>query len=105
MITICASDAVGEGEIIRVDVAGFAPLAVARHEGQIYLFPDRCPHAEESLSEGWLEDGRVICAVHFAEFDLTSGEVHNRPVGCPNLNLLACSDQDGQIVATLKELA
>ncbi|WP_434286716.1 Rieske (2Fe-2S) protein [Celeribacter sp. SCSIO 80788] len=101
MIELCDSSAIGEGEILRVDVADFPAIAIARHEGQLYVFPDRCPHADESLAEGWLEDGRVVCGVHFAEFELDTGKVHNPPVGCPNLSFFKCEDRDGKVFATL----
>lgn len=101
MIELCPSAEIAEGEIKRVDVAGLPAVAIARHEGALYVFPDRCPHADESLAEGWLEDGRVICGVHFAEFDLDTGEVHNPPVGCPNLSFFKCEDRDGTVFALL----
>jgi nitrite reductase/ring-hydroxylating ferredoxin subunit len=103
MIELCESATIGEGEIIRVTVPDFPAIAVARHEGALFVFPDRCPHADESLAEGWLEDGRVVCGVHFAEFELGTGEVVNRPVGCPNLSFFKCEDRDGKVFATLKE--
>ena len=101
MIELCDSADIAEGEIIRVDVPGCPAIAIARHEGALHVFPDRCPHADESLSEGWLEDGRVVCGVHFAEFELGSGAVHNPPVGCPNLSFFKCEDRDGKVFATL----
>lgn len=101
MIELCESSAIGEGEIRRVTALDFPPVAIARHEGVLYVFPDRCPHADESLAEGWIEDGRVVCGVHFAEFELGSGEAHNRPVGCPNLSFFRCEDRGGKIYATL----
>ncbi len=101
LIRLCAADAVGDDEIHKVELQGRAPLAITRHAGRLYVFPDRCPHAEESLSTGWVEDGRIICGVHFAEFELGSGEVHNRPVGCPNMRFFAVEERDGEIFAAL----
>jgi len=54
MIELCPSAEIAEGEIKRVDVEGLPAVAIARHEGALYVFPDRCPHADESLAEGWL---------------------------------------------------
>ena len=95
MIELCPSAEIAEGEIKRVDVEGLPAVAIARHEGALYVFPDRCPHADESLAE--LRSG----GVHFAEFDLDTGEVHNPPVGCPNLSFFKCEDRDGTVFALL----
>ncbi|WP_288350198.1 Rieske 2Fe-2S domain-containing protein [uncultured Thalassospira sp.] len=104
MINICKSSEIPEGEMIKKEVSGLGFYALARHEGQIFVFPDKCPHAEESLTEqGWLEDGRVICGVHFAEFELETGEVHNRPIGCPNLSFFTCEDRNGDVFALINE--
>ncbi len=107
MMQICMADDVPAGEIHKVDIEGVGALALARNDDdQIFLFPDTCPHAEESLSEeGWVEDGRIVCGVHFAEFEFGSGEVHNRPVGCPNLSFITCEIRDGAVFATVAEEA
>lgn len=57
----------------------------ARTGGQLYAVNDRCPHADASLSEGFMESGRIVCPLHFAEFDLKSGQPHNVPPGCGRL--------------------
>lgn len=98
---LIASTEVPEGEIIKVELLDFPAVAIARHEGKLYVFPDRCPHADESLAEGWMEEGRVVCGVHFAEFDLDSGEVYNPPAGCPSLSFYKFEERDGMIVADL----
>ncbi len=103
MIEICDSSQIIEGEITKITVDGIPPIAVSRYEGGIFVFPDTCPHADESLSEGWVEDGRIICGVHFAEFEFETGEVHNRPIGCPNLTFFKCEDRNGKVFAILNE--
>ena len=32
--------------------------------GDVIAAPDRCPHREAPLSEGWIEDGCVVCPYH-----------------------------------------
>lgn len=98
-IELCNSDDVVQDEIFKVELDGVPAVALTRHEGQVFVFPDTCPHADESLSEGWVEDGKVICGVHFAEFELGSGDVTNRPVGCPNLSFFNCVERDGKVFA------
>lgn len=49
-------------------------IAVFRTEDGWHGFDDTCPHAQAPLSDGWLEDGCVICPWHGAQFDLQTGE-------------------------------
>lgn len=102
-IELCASLDVVEGEIFKVEPAGVPAVALTRHEGTLFVFPDTCPHADESLAEGWVEDGRVVCGVHFAEFELGSGKAHNEPVGCPGLKFFAFEERDGKIFSNVSE--
>ena len=102
-VELCNSADVLEGEIFKVAPAGAPAVALTRHEGNLFVFPDTCPHADESLSEGWVEDGRVICGVHFAEFELGSGKAHNEPVGCPSLSFFDFIERDGKVFANINE--
>ncbi|MQB46109.1 Rieske 2Fe-2S domain-containing protein [Rhizobium sp. ICMP 5592] len=98
---ICSIDDVAEGEVIKTSVEGRDPVAVYKSGGQIYVSNDVCPHAEASLAEGYIEDGRIICPVHFAEFDLGTGEVHNQPVGCGKLKFYTVTVVAGVVYADL----
>lgn len=53
-------------------------VAVAKAEGRVYVFPDRCPHGRARLSGGTLDGSVITCPVHGMKFDLRTG----RPVGC-----------------------
>jgi len=103
MERICDLAAVPDGEILRVELSGYRPLAATLLDGRVYVFPDTCPHAAESLSKGWVEDGRVVCGVHFAEFGLADDEVVNRPVGCPDLVKFPVELKDGAVYADLSK--
>ncbi|MEN8838731.1 MAG: Rieske 2Fe-2S domain-containing protein [Celeribacter marinus] len=102
-VELCNSTQVVEGEIFKVEPVGAPAVALTRFEGKVFVFPDTCPHADESLSEGWVEDGRVICGVHFAEFELGSGKAHNEPVGCPSLSFFEFEERDGKVFANINE--
>lgn len=73
-----------DGEIRRISFAATGDLALVRQGDRYFAVEDRCPHAEASLSEGFVESGRIVCPLHFAEFDLVHGAVSNAPKGCPN---------------------
>jgi len=63
---------------VKVDVAG-RPVCVARSGGTVYAIGDLCSHADVSLSEGDVEDGRIECWLHGSLFDLATGQ----PTGLP----------------------
>lgn len=75
-------DSFPEGEIRRVAIGGLGDVAITRSNGQFHAVNDKCPHADASLSEGFTEGGRIVCPLHFAEFDLRTGEAFNAPAGC-----------------------
>jgi len=46
------------------------PLALFRGaDGRAAALLDRCPHRNLALSEGWVEDGNVVCPYHGWQFD------------------------------------
>lgn len=51
--------------------------------GRLYAVGDACTHAGVRLSEGWLYDGRIECALHRALFDVASGVVLAPPARLP----------------------
>lgn len=84
-IHIGPADAFPEGTIRRIDVDPVGAVAVICQDQRLFAVSDRCPHADASLSEGFTERGRIVCPVHFAEFDLTTGQPFNAPPGCGHL--------------------
>lgn len=69
-----AAEAPTDGELARYDADG-TPVAVANVGGKLYAFGDTCTHRQCSLSEGELQDTRVVCPCHNGTFDVTTGEV------------------------------
>ncbi len=61
------------GEVVRVKVQGLG-LALANHEGCLFALEDRCPHAGAPLSNGSVVEGRLVCAWHGREYELSSGQ-------------------------------
>ncbi len=62
-----------EESLNAIDVEGRA-IVVIRHKGAFHAVPDRCTHAKKPLSDGSLEDGKVVCCYHGARFDLETGK-------------------------------
>lgn len=73
-IRVAAIDEVGEGRMLRVDANG-RPLLVSRLNGRLGAIEAICSHAGGRLEDGDIENGCVVCPIHGAAFDLTTGKV------------------------------
>jgi nitrite reductase/ring-hydroxylating ferredoxin subunit len=75
-VAVAKEDAVSEGSMYGVAVAGNA-VVLAKIGGKIYAMDAVCSHYNGYLPKGELVAGRnaVICPVHKAEFDVTTGKV------------------------------
>ena len=62
-----------EGTLKSVTVAE-KPLVIAHCEGRYGALDDRCPHAGGPLSQGHIENGRLVCPWHGREFHPATGE-------------------------------
>ena len=66
-----------------VDLEGTKVLLV-RRGGDVHALAGLCPHKRVPLSKGVVKDGRIVCGVHRAAFDLETGEVM-KPPACESL--------------------
>ena len=48
-------------------------IALFLVDGRVFAIDDVCPHRGASLSEGFIEDGRLYCSLHSWCFDLHTG--------------------------------
>jgi 3-phenylpropionate/trans-cinnamate dioxygenase ferredoxin subunit len=58
---------------LAVEIDG-EPVLVVKTESGIFALSDTCSHAEVSLSEGTVHDGKIECWMHGAQFDLATGQ-------------------------------
>lgn len=72
-IRLCAASDVPDGEIIRVDLGDGRALAIYHFDGEFFATDDLCTHGEASLSEGEIEDGKILCPFHLGSFDIRTG--------------------------------
>jgi nitrite reductase (NADH) small subunit len=73
-VRICpASELPAEGQVKEFSLDGRA-LCVARINGAVAVLDGVCPHEEGPLSEGLVEDGRIVCPWHGYAFDPRTGE-------------------------------
>jgi nitrite reductase/ring-hydroxylating ferredoxin subunit len=55
-------------------------LVLANVEGAFYALSDVCGHRNAPLSRGKLQGYLIECPLHFAQFDVRTGELVNGPV-------------------------
>ena len=48
-------------------------LVIVRVDGVFYAFGNVCTHRQDYLTNGFIEDGKVICSYHDATFDIATG--------------------------------
>ena len=70
---VASLDEIGEGETLLVYVDG-EPVCLYNLQGRIFATQDRCTHGSASLSEGWIEDDRILCPLHHGEFQIATGK-------------------------------
>jgi nitrite reductase/ring-hydroxylating ferredoxin subunit len=78
-IEVAKTHEIPDGKMKHYEVNGKEVL-VANVEGKYYAASDRCPHANASLSMGKLDGTTAVCPLHFARFNIITGELLSRPV-------------------------
>ncbi len=48
-------------------------LCLVMHENELRAFNSSCPHAGADLSNGWCDNGYVVCPVHRFRYNLENG--------------------------------
>jgi 3-phenylpropionate/trans-cinnamate dioxygenase ferredoxin component len=92
-----AVDSVPLGGLCRLEVDGVAVCLVRTEEDDFYAVDDVCTHEEQSLSEGEIVGCQIECPLHYATFDLRTGEATALPATEP-LNTYKVTVADGEIV-------
>ncbi|NML36342.1 Rieske 2Fe-2S domain-containing protein [Chitinophaga sp. G-6-1-13] len=61
---------------IRAQEVNGKMISVALHQGQLYAFAHKCPHAGGIMSDGFIDAaGNVACPIHRYKFSMKNG--HN----------------------------
>ena len=85
-----------EGKIRRRFVNG-REIAVVLWGGRFYAFSNRCPHADFQMHFGFVEDDKLHCPIHYAEFELATGRAVFGPAGVSDIETFAV-EADGESV-------
>jgi 3-phenylpropionate/trans-cinnamate dioxygenase ferredoxin subunit len=67
----------------RVELGDEEAVALIRTGDGVYAVEDVCSHEEYPLSEGWVEDHTIECALHGSRFDLVTGDPDSPPAVRP----------------------
>lgn len=78
-IDAAALDAVPEGDVIGIRVAG-KEIALYEVEGEIYATDNLCTHGAARMSDGFLEGREIECPLHQGRFDVCSGQALCAPL-------------------------
>jgi len=68
-----------EGEVntatfmLKVKVEG-KNICLIGYDGKVYAVGADCPHAGADLSDGWCQEGRLICPYHRYSYDIKTGK-------------------------------
>jgi|SRR5476649_1246183 nitrite reductase (NADH) small subunit len=82
-----------EGEA-REFFSGQSSVCIVNTNNNFVAMRNVCPHKGAPLSEGSVEDGKLVCAWHGWEFNLADGQCINRPGACVTLFELAIHGND-----------
>ncbi|HUA34679.1 MAG TPA: bifunctional 3-phenylpropionate/cinnamic acid dioxygenase ferredoxin subunit [Candidatus Binataceae bacterium] len=74
---VCQKNQVADQSGIKIKRAN--PIAIFRVGDKFFATDDTCTHAKFSLSEGYVEEEEVVCALHEARFCLRTGRVLSPP--------------------------
>jgi nitrite reductase (NADH) small subunit len=69
-------------------------ICLARVQGQLAALDDVCPHQGAPLSEGSIEDGRIVCSWHGWSFDPKTGAELRNPLGAAKVYPLRVDQDD-----------
>ncbi len=78
-IDAIARDAVPEGDVVGVVVAG-KDIAFYEVDGEVFATDNLCTHGAARLSDGFLEGNEIECPLHQGRFDVCTGKAMCAPL-------------------------
>ena len=82
--TVVKKGSMKDGDLFKAKVEGKEVL-VMRIKDNFYATSCYCTHENYDLSEGFIDDGNLICPNHFATFKPSTGEVVSPPEGADDI--------------------
>ena len=78
-IPAITTDAIAPGGMKTVELGG-REIVICNYDGTYYAIQRRCGHMNAPLEMGTLDGEIVTCAMHCAQFDVTTGQAISGPV-------------------------
>jgi p-cumate 2,3-dioxygenase ferredoxin subunit len=72
-IAACKAQEMDDDSVRRLDVEGRESLAIYKLDGEFYATDALCTHGHAFLSDGLVEQGRIVCPYHLGAFDIRTG--------------------------------
>lgn len=69
---------IADNTLTKVDVQG-TEILIIRMGDRLFATQLRCTHEDDDLSNGTLEDGKIVCSYHYATYDPATGGVLSQP--------------------------
>jgi 3-phenylpropionate/trans-cinnamate dioxygenase ferredoxin component len=82
-VPVATLDELAPGTARRVELDGRPVCLVRTTGGDVHALHDVCSHQEYALSEGWVDEGTIECALHGSGFDVTTGAPTSLPAVRP----------------------
>jgi 3-phenylpropionate/trans-cinnamate dioxygenase ferredoxin subunit len=95
-LDLVAMDDLADGCGLPINVGG-RQIALFRRGDEVFAIDEMCTHAEASLCEGHLDGDDVVCPLHYAAFNLRTGEV-TAPPAFEDIRTYQVRIQDGRVL-------
>jgi nitrite reductase/ring-hydroxylating ferredoxin subunit len=69
---VAAADEMWNGDLVGATV-GVSRIVLAKIDGVVHAYADRCAHLGQPLSQGTLDGAVLTCAAHHWQYDATTG--------------------------------
>jgi 3-phenylpropionate/trans-cinnamate dioxygenase ferredoxin subunit len=86
------------GEAQHADVEGLPICLVRAADGAYFAISDLCSHEDSPLSDGWVYERKIECALHGSVFDLETGAAVSLPATEPIETYPVEADGDDLVV-------
>ncbi len=95
-IVACKTDELQSGSMKKVTIDG-KEIVVTNVNGNFFACDDTCTHSGASLAEGTLDDHKIICGWHGAQFDCTTGSLAKFPATINDLKSYTVTTESNNI--------